>query len=93
MLRDIAAAGISAGSGGFNIKALFGRGYFKSYDGDYINIVLDKQADEGENCYLISNDVIQKVDGADFDFQTVCFSCGVYKDNTLQGSVSLFIRS
>lgn len=91
--EDIAAAGISAGRADLISKLYLAEDILKSYDGDYINIVLDKQADEEENCYLISNDVIQKVDGADFDFQTVCFSCGVYKDNTLQGSVSLFIRS
>lgn len=91
--ENIAAAGISAGRADLISKLYLAEDILKSYDGDYINIVLDKQADEGENCYLISNDVIQKVDDADFDFQTVCFSCGVYKDNTLQGYVSLFIRS
>lgn len=65
----------------------------KSYGGDYINITLNKSSSGQNDCYLINNGIIEKADNTDFDFQTVCFTCGIYKDNNLQGTVTLFIRS
>lgn len=65
----------------------------KSYDGDYINITLNKSSSGQNDCYLINNGIIEKADNTDFDFQTVCFTCCAYKNGTLQGAVTLFIRS
>lgn len=91
--QDIIDTSISIYQADLLSKLYLAEDILKSYDGDYVNIVLDKQAYERENCYLISNDIIQQVDNTDFDFQTVCFKCCVYKNGTLQGVVTLFIRS
>ena len=91
--QDIAATGISLYQADLLSQLYLAEDILRSYDGDYINIVLDSVSSKADNSYLISNGTIEEVEKTDFDFQTVCFTCAAYRDNVLQGSISLFIRS